>query len=83
MDAAGTNYCNCLFSAGNFTQVAAITALQDNTMLVARCIIQGTVRQVRWQSPHSTLIVELPKNLEVPPFRQLSASELGGILNSD
>ncbi|BAZ22171.1 hypothetical protein NIES4073_30530 [Kalymmatonema gypsitolerans NIES-4073] len=41
--------------------------------------LQGTVREVRWQSPHSILVLELPKNLEVPSaFRQLAqVNELG------
>lgn len=41
--------------------------------------LQGRVREVRWQSPHSILILELPKNLEVPPaFRQLAqVNDLG------
>lgn len=41
--------------------------------------LQGTVREVRWQSPHSILVLELPKNLKVPSaFRQLSqVNELG------
>lgn len=35
--------------------------------------LEGTVQEVRWQSPHSILVLELPKNLEVPPkFRQLA-----------
>jgi hypothetical protein len=28
--------------------------------------LEGTVREVRWQSPHSILTLEIPKNLTVP-----------------
>jgi hypothetical protein len=67
-----------LFSAGSFTKVAAHHGFTGQYDASRPLYLQGTVQQVRWQSPHSTLIVELPKNLEVPPeFRQLSASELG------
>lgn len=67
-----------LFSAGNFTPVSAHHGFTGQYDASRPLYLQGTVRQVRWQSPHSTLIVELPKNLEVPlEFRQLSASELG------
>lgn len=66
-----------LFSAGS-TKVAAHHGFTGQYDASRPLYLQGTVQQVRWQSPHSTLIVELPKNLEVPPeFRQLSASELG------
>lgn len=39
----------------------------------------GTVTELRWQSPHSILVLDLPKNLEVPSaFRQLAqVNELG------
>lgn len=67
-----------LFAAGSFTKVAAHHGFAGQYDASRPLYLQGTVRQVRWQSPHSTLIVELPKNLEVPPeFRQVSASELG------
>ncbi|NHC35804.1 DUF6152 family protein [Scytonema millei] len=67
-----------LFSAGSVTKVAAHHGFTGEYDASRPLYIQGTVQQVRWQSPHSTLIVELPKNLEVPPeFRQLSTSELG------
>jgi hypothetical protein len=41
--------------------------------------LRGTVREVRWQAPHSILVLELPRNLDVPPaFRQLSqVNQLG------
>lgn len=65
-----------LFSAG-VPKVAAHHGFRGEYDASRPLYIQGTVQQVRWQSPHSTLIVELPKNLEVPPdFRQLSASKL-------
>ncbi len=65
-----------LFSAG-VSRVAAHHGFTGEYDASRPLYIQGTVQQVRWQSPHSTLIVELPKNLEVPPeFRQLSASKL-------
>ncbi|MBE9018910.1 hypothetical protein C7Y66_22905 [Chroococcidiopsis sp. CCALA 051] len=68
-----------LFSAASVTkEVAAHHGFTGEYDASRPLYVQGTVRQVRWQSPHSTLIVEIPKNLEVPPeFRQLSASELG------
>lgn len=28
--------------------------------------LQGTVREVRWQAPHSTLVVQLPRNISIP-----------------
>lgn len=28
--------------------------------------LQGTVRDVRWQAPHSTLAVQLPRNVAIP-----------------
>lgn len=35
--------------------------------------LQGTVRQVRWQAPHSTLVVQLPRNVTIPAaIRQAS-----------
>jgi len=68
-----------LFSAVSFGKVEAHHGFSGQYDASRPLYLQGTVRQVRWQSPHTTLIVELPKNLEVPPeFRQLSASELGG-----
>jgi hypothetical protein len=37
--------------------------------------LQGTVREVRWQAPHSILVVQLPRNINIPnTVRQ--ASEL-------
>jgi hypothetical protein len=41
--------------------------------------LRGTVQEVRWQSPHSVLLLTLPKELEVPPeFRQLpEVNQLG------
>lgn len=67
-----------LFSAVSFGRVEAHHGFSGQYDASRPLYLQGTVRQVRWQSPHSTLIVELPKNLEVPPeFRQLSASRLG------
>lgn len=35
--------------------------------------LQGTVRQVRWQAPHSTLVVQLPRSVNIPAaIRQAS-----------
>lgn len=74
----GTTTALVLFLTGNITRVEAHHGFTGQYDASRPVYLQGTVQQVRWQSPHSTLIVELSKNLEVPPqFRQLTASELG------